>query len=113
MLIAQIAEDNTSGFVLGRPPVLDKAMRVLCRKLAIERVTPHDLRRSHGSAIARLAFGRDALNRIQNHRDGGIASVYDRHGYAEENKRVMETVANHFVALVEGRGGDTVVSGRF
>ena len=25
-----------------------------------------------------------ALNRIQNHREGGIASVYDRHGYAAE-----------------------------
>ena len=29
------------------------------------------------------------MNRIQNHREGGIASVYDRHGYADENKRIM------------------------
>jgi hypothetical protein len=27
----------------------------------------------------RLGFGRDAMNRVQNHREGGIADVYDRH----------------------------------
>jgi hypothetical protein len=37
------------------------------------------------------------MNRIQNHREGGIASVYDRHGYPEENKRIMEAVAAHIM----------------
>ena len=88
-------------------------MRTICKTLGIERTTPHDLRRTHGSTITALGFGRDAMNRIQNHRDGGIASVYDRHSCAEENKRIMEAVANHFVALVEGRGGDNVVRADF
>jgi hypothetical protein len=43
--------------------------------------------------VTGLGFGRDALNRVTNHREGGIASVYDRHGYADENKRVMEAWA--------------------
>jgi hypothetical protein len=43
------------------------------------------------------------MNRIQNHREGGIASVYDRHSYAEETKRVMEAVGARIMALVEGR----------
>lgn len=72
--------------------------------------TPHDLRRTHGSTITALAFGRDAMNRILNHREGGIASVYDRHGYAEETKRVMEAVAGKIMAQAEGRstGGKVV-----
>jgi hypothetical protein len=50
------------------------------------------------------------MNRIQNHREGGIASVYDRHGYAEETKRVMDAVASKIIALAEGRsaGGKVV-----
>jgi hypothetical protein len=57
-----------------------------------------------------LGFGRDALNRVTNHREGGIASVYDRHGYADENKRVMEAVAAKIMALVErGAAHDQVV----
>ena len=55
-------------------------------------------------AATRL-FGRDAMNRLQNHVEGGIASVYDRHGYSEENKRIMEAVAQKIMMLVEGGDG--------
>jgi ligand-binding sensor domain-containing protein len=50
------------------------------------------------------------MNRIQNHREGGIASVYDRHQYADENKRVMETVARHILALAEGQAPQKVIA---
>ena len=50
-----------------------------------------------------LGFGPHAMKRIQNHKEGGIASVYDRHEYADENKRVMEAVAARIMALAEGR----------
>jgi integrase len=83
---------------------LDGAMRAVCAELRVnEKATPHDLRRTHGTMVTRLGFGRDAMNRIQNHKEGGIASVYDRHEYADENKRVMEAVATRIVALAEGR----------
>jgi integrase len=104
-----VAEAGGSGFVfagLRRKAVDDlaAAMRAICAELGVEdKVTPHDLRRTHGTMVTRLGFGRDAMNRIQNHREGGIASVYDRHEYAEENRRVMEAVARHVAALAEGR----------
>jgi integrase len=89
-------------FVFGKLYPLDPTMRDICEKLKVPRLTPHDLRRSHGSTITRLGFGRDAMNRIQNHRDGGIASVYDRYQYEEENKRVMEAVAAHLLMIARG-----------
>jgi integrase len=102
------------GFVFANPrggPVrgLDGAMRAICAKLGVERATPHDLRRTFSTTVTGLGFGRDALNRVTNHREGGIASVYDRHGYADENKRVMEMTAARIMKLVEGRGGDNVI----
>jgi integrase len=101
-----------TGFVFGgRRPVsrLDIAMREICHKLGItEMVRPDDLRRTHGTTITGLGFGRDTMNRIQNHKEGGIASVYDRHGYAEETKRVMEAVAAQIMALVEGSPSNVV-----
>src|SRR5262249_6012543 len=86
--------DGAPGFVFAGPrggPVikLHDAMRVICKQLSIERATPHDLRRTHGSTITALGFGRDAMNRIQNHKEGGIADVYDRHHYEGETKRIM------------------------
>ena len=84
---------------------LNAPMQTICRELGVtEKVTPHDLRRTHGTLITGLGFGRDAMNRIQNHKDGGIGSVYDRHEYAEENRRVMEAVASEIMRLAEGRG---------
>jgi integrase len=88
---------------------LDVAMRTVCDKLEVEPATPHDLRRTFSSKVTGLKFGRDAMNRVTNHKEGGIASVYDRHGYADENKTIMETVANHLMELVEGRTDDRVV----
>jgi integrase len=117
-IIAELTDDAT-GFVFAGPrgrPVdeLDVAMRAICAKLGVERATPHDLRRTHGTSITRLGFGREALNRVQNHREGGIADVYDLHQYAAENKRVIESVATHIIALVEGRQDvSNVVRGAF
>jgi integrase len=92
---------------------VDAAMRDICARLSVQRATPHDLRRSHGTMITRLGFGRDAMNRIQNHREGGIANVYDQHRYADENKKIMETVARHIIELAEGGGGDNVIAATF
>jgi integrase len=117
-IVAEVTgEGAVTGFVFAGPrgaPVdgLDGAMRAICVELGVnEKATPHDLRRTHGTTITKLKFGRDAMNRIQNHKEGGIADVYDIHDYAEENKRVMEAVAARILAIAEGRApADNVVS---
>jgi integrase len=111
-----IAAQQASGFVFSGPrggPVndVDVVMRRICEKLGVNaKVTPHDLRRTNGSMITKLKFGRDAMNRIQNHREGGVTDTYDRYSYFEENQRILETVAAHVLSLVEGRdaGGKVV-----
>ena len=113
-LIAELSGDRTTGFVFGSRgrPVrgLDQAMRVICAKLGVERATPHDLRRTHGTTITKLKFGRPVMNRVQNHKEGGIGDVYDVHDYAEENKHVMEAVAAKIMDVVEGRAADNVLT---
>ena len=109
-----IAAMEAEGFVFagsrgGAVNGIDVTMREICKKLGVERATPHDLRRTNGTLITALGFGREAMNRIQNHKEGGIASVYDRHQYAEENKRILETVGAHIMALVEGAPRGNVV----
>jgi integrase len=79
---------------------LPDVMRAICNDLGItNRATPHDCRRSFATTVAALGFGRAAVDRILNHRDGGVGSIYDRYGYAEEDKRIMETVAAHLIGL--------------
>jgi integrase len=107
-IIAELSDGDATGFVFVGPKGgavhnLDAAMRQVCSTIGAARLTPHDLRRSHGSCITRLGFGRSAMNRIQNHREGGISDIYDRHEYADENRRIMEAVSRHFIALAEGK----------
>jgi len=108
-LLAELSDDQTAaGFVFagergGPAGKLDGAMRAICTQIGAERATPHDLRRTHGTTITGLGFGRDIMNRIQNHREGGISSVYDRHQYSSEIQHTMEAVAARIVALIEGR----------
>jgi integrase len=83
---------------------MQQDMRDICTKLEVrEKVTPHDLRRTFCSKVTALGFGRDAMNRVTNHKEGGIADVYDRHKYAAENQKVMETIARHIVTIAENR----------
>jgi integrase len=112
-LISEIDPEAKTGFVFastrGKPIELTRAMFRISDELGAEPVRPHDLRRTHGSTITGLGFGRDAMNRIQNHKEGGIASVYDRHQYAEENKKIMEAVASKILALVSGDEDKNVI----
>ena len=74
-------------------------MQRLCRELNVPRCTPHDLRRTFGSTVTRLGFSRDAMNRLLNHADKSIGSVYDRYGYEAEDQKIWEAVAEHVLAL--------------
>jgi integrase len=107
-IIAELGDDNT-GLVFGQVLPLDAAMRDICKQLNAPRATPHDLRRTHGTTITGLAFGREALNRLQNHREGGIADVYDRHRYSAENVLIVEAVAARLLSLAEGTDAPTNV----
>jgi integrase len=94
-------------FVFGRRPhsmakAMRSAMASICKQLKVERATPHDLRRTHGTTVCRLLGfgGSDAMNRIQNHVEGGITTTYNRYGYELEIKTVMERVAEELMRVV-------------
>ncbi len=114
-IIAEVSDGEATGFVFGcGRQAMGAAMRAICQRLGAARATPHDLRRTHGTTITALGFGREAMNRIQNHREGGIADVYDQHEYADENKRVMEAVATRLLTLATGALEESnVVHARF
>jgi integrase len=108
-ILEEVSNGGGPGFAFpgasGRPiRALDTAMRSICQKLRVnDKVTPHDLRRTHGTTVTSLGFTRDQMNRLQNHKDGGIGSVYDRHSYADENRQIQETVATRIVDLLAVR----------
>jgi integrase len=86
---------------------LDEDMRDICKALKVNsKVTPQDLRRTHGTTITSLGFGRDAMDRVQNHEDGRVRDVYDQYEYAEENKTIMTAVAAKIMGLIKRGPGN-------
>jgi hypothetical protein len=61
--------------------------------------------RSPGSASAATA-----MDRVANPCTSTVTDVYDRHGYADEDKRIMAAVARHVIGLVEGTETSNVIS---
>jgi integrase len=116
-LIADL-EGEVSGYVFATVngnavSGLDGTMRSICRKLNIERATPHDLRRTFGSTVTALGFGRDAMDRLLNHKSHGVAAVYDRYSYEAEDQRIMEAVASKIMMLVRNTAPSNVVTAKF
>ena len=98
--VRQLIGSGSSGFVFPRRHDLDEVMRDICEMLAVaEKVTPRDLRRTFGTMVTRLKFGREAMDRILNHKKKTTTDVYDRYGYLEEDERIMEAVAAKILEL--------------
>ncbi len=57
----------------------------------------------------RPAAGRDAMDRIANHKTSSVTDVYDRHGYEAEDRQIMAAVARHVTGLVEAEQTSNVV----
>jgi len=87
----------------------EELLKRLWARCGIPKVTPHDLRRSFATLVARLGYGRQAVNRLLNHADYSVGSVYDRYGYEAEDRRIVDAVGRHIAAVVEGRAADNVV----
>jgi integrase len=101
-IIAALDCGDDTGFVFGPTTDLSGTMRSICRELNVPRATPHDLRRTFGSTVTGLGFGRPAMDRLLNHRDRSVGSIYDRHAYSREDQHIVEAVCTYFTSLVRG-----------
>lgn len=54
----------------------------------------HDLRRTARSLMSRAGVQAEHAERVLNHKQSGIAGVYDRYRYEEEKRRALEALAS-------------------
>lgn len=65
----------------------------------------HDLRRTFASGLARLGAPIHVVEKLLNHVGGvlsGVAGIYNRHSYADEQRAAAEAWARHVDSLVSG-----------
>ena len=84
--LASRAGYESTGPVFPRGGQLDRKMRAVTGKLP--HTTPHDLRRTWGTTCTGLGLGREAMDRVMNHKDkrkAGVTDIYDRHDYSAKS----------------------------
>jgi integrase len=79
----------------------EERLKKLVHKRAIDKVTPHDFRRTFATIVASLGHGRQAISRLLNHVDPSITAVYDRYNFAREDKMIVDAVARHVARVVD------------
>jgi len=67
--------------------------------------TPHDLRRTTATHIARLGVSRFIIGRILNHAERGITSIYDRASYDTEKRKALDAWGEKVEAIVSTEEG--------
>ena len=84
---------------------ISRAMSRSLEALGLENVTPHDLRRSCATQMAKLGITRLVIDKVLNHVSADrstIAGVYDRHAYEGEKRCALESWADSIVAILRG-----------
>ena len=79
---------------------LQKAIQRIRAASGIEDFNGHDLRRTAASMMASMGVPRLVIQKILNHVETGITSVYDRHSYDAEKKDALDRWAKRLTRLV-------------
>jgi integrase len=122
-LFTTTGETPVSGFSRAKAN-LDKAMVAVAKEEAAERgFDPgiieipawrlHDLRRTAASGMARLGVNLPVIEKVLNHTSGsfaGIVGVYQRHSFADEKRRALETWARFLDGLIRDEPAGNVVA---
>ena len=81
---------------------LSHAVRYNSEHFGIAKWTPHDLRRTAASHIARLGVDRFTLARVLNHSDSEVTGVYDRYSCDSEKRKALMKWDRRLRAIISG-----------
>ena len=92
-----------------RVDALQAPLREAMPKLKVLPFTPHDLRRTFATGLARrpIQASRLLISLALNHRVKGVTDQYDRHSYDDELREVFESWGNRVDALEAGESEGT------
>ena len=104
-----------SGFNKGRAYLADRMVEIASDEaempVEIPHWTFHDLRRTAATTMARLGIPVRVTEAVLNHvsgTGGGIVGVYQRHDYADEKRRALESWAQFLSNAINGQGNNVV-----
>ena len=71
--------------------------------IGLEDFTPHDLRRTAATGMARAGVQRFIVARVLGHVDRSVTGIYDRYEYLDEKRVALDTWARRLTAILESK----------
>jgi len=111
-IVSEMKKHSKSDFVFpGRAKVggVDKCLdknaaahhfRKILNNFEWNRTTVHDLRRTVRSNLSKLGVRKTVSERILNHKEQGVAGVYDRHDYLSEKTAALQKWSNRLSKII-------------
>jgi len=87
-----------------RGPYKSKALPEDPNRIGIDPFTPHDLRRTMATGLAKLRISDEVIDAVLNHAKPGIVRVYNVHNYDEEKKAALLKWEEKLLGLIAGKG---------
>ncbi|MGE3550601.1 MAG: tyrosine-type recombinase/integrase [Geobacter sp.] len=93
-------------------PIKDEKVRMVQvpdeKKMDLAHFTPHDLRRTFSTGLARLGFRDEVIDAVTNHKKQGIIRVYNRHQYDQEKQQAMVAWERELLSIIHGNEGKVI-----
>lgn len=70
------------------------------KKMELAHFTPHDLRRTFSTGLAKLGFHDEIIDMVTGHKKQGIIKVYNRHKYDAEKQQALEAWERKLLSLI-------------
>ena len=90
----------------GPPTDLNKHIVSLRKSLPFD-FNPHDLRRTAVTHMAKLEVPFEVREAVVNHKQGGVAGIYNRYDFAKEKKAALLLWDQHLQEILGGASGGT------
>ena len=96
----------------GTKPITSRSLsQALLRNqdnLKADPFVPHDLRRTASSNMTGSGIPRSVVQKILNHVEPGVTTVYDRYSYDKEKKAAMTKWDRKLQAILSGKAGQII-----
>lgn len=80
--------------------VLANTARGVRTRLGMSAWTPHDLRRTVATGLARLGVDEFVIQRVLGHAYSSVTSIYNRYAYLKEKRAALELWEHHLLEVV-------------
>ncbi|MDD2851856.1 MAG: site-specific integrase [Desulfuromonadaceae bacterium] len=95
--------------LINNKPVFDADGKpVTENRLKVEEFTPHDLRRSAATLMAKCKIGLEHRERVLNHKKGKLDATYNQYDFDDEKQVALETLERKIKSIISGKESNVV-----